>query len=246
MYKTVRGGRLLAFGLCALLLAGGALAVARGLSHVSAGAQAAADPPVVVIDAGHGGVDPGAIGTNGAQEKEINLAIALCLRDLLEASGYRVVMTRQEDVSIHDPQYTKIAQIKTSDLKKRLQIIEDHPEALAISIHQNHFTQEKYSGAQMFYGRKNPESRPLAEAIQAAFRERLQPENSREVKRSTGDVYIIHNATAPVVLVECGFLSNGAECALLCDEEYQRKAAFTIYCGILSYSQQKAAGEALA
>lgn len=197
----------------------------------------------IIIDAGHGGVDPGAIGVNGVDEKEINLQIALCLRDILTANGYEVVMIRDEDVSIHDPKYTKISQIKTSDLKKRLKIIEKYPDALAVSIHQNHFQKEQYHGAQMFYGRVNPESKALAQSIQNAFRQNLQPDNERQIKKSTSDVYIVNNAKNPIVLVECGFLSNWEECEKLCDEEYQRQAAFTIFCGISAYRQGDIAQE---
>jgi len=236
MYKTIRTGQVQLLALAAALLAG--LFAAAAGQYIPAGGDLKGERPVIVLDAGHGGVDPGAIGTNGALEKDINLSIALCLRDILEANGFTVVMIREEDVSVNDARYKKISQIKTSDLKNRLKTIEDYPDAIAVSIHQNHFSQEKSSGAQMFYGRKNPESEPLAQAIQASFRERLQPDNSRAVKQSTSDVYILHNASIPIVLVECGFLSNREECALLCDEEYQRQAAFAIFCGIAEYREE--------
>ncbi len=236
MYRIIHKGKLL-LGLFVLLLAlaGIAWASTAAIRLYTAGGPASDGKPVIIIDAGHGGIDPGAIGVNKSEEKNINLEIALCLRDILSANGWEVIMTRAEDISINDPKYTKVSQVKTSDLKNRLKIFEEHPEAVAISIHQNHFTQEKYNGAQMFYGRKNPESQPLAESIQAAFRENLQPDNSRVVKRSTKDVYIIYNATIPTVLVECGFLSNWSDCTQLCDEEYRQKVAFTIFSGIVNY-----------
>lgn len=222
--------RIACLAVAALLIGGGLLA--------GGSVQTQAEPePVrtVVLDAGHGGADPGAVGVNGALEKDINLEIVLCLRDLLEASGWEVILVRDADVSVNDPQYTKIAQVKTSDLKNRLKLFEAHPEALAISVHQNHFTQERYHGAQMFYGGENPESEPLAESIQGAFRELLQPDNARQIKPSTKDVYIIYHSTVPTVLVECGFLSNEAECAQLCDPTYRQQVAFTIYAGLLRY-----------
>lgn len=191
--------------------------------------------PTIVLDAGHGGIDPGAIGVNQAKEKDLNLAIALRLRDILTLNGYKVIMIREDDISVHDAGISRIASIKTSDLKNRLCLINSYPNALALSIHQNFFEQQKYHGAQMFYGRKNPESQKLAEALQAAFRDTIQPDNERVVKRSTSDVYIIHNAESPTVLVECGFLSNPTECQNLCDEEYQQKVAFTIFHGICDY-----------
>lgn len=188
----------------------------------------------VVIDPGHGGFDPGAIGVNKVLEKDINLAISLALRDILIANGYEVIMTRETDTAIHDKKNASLRSSKTSDLKNRLKIIESHPKAIAVSIHQNEFKSEKSHGAQMFYGRKNEASKVLAESIQKAFVTNLQPDNKRVVKRSTADVYIVHNAETPIVLVECGFISNWEEAKLLSEEEYQQKVAFTIYCGIVN------------
>lgn len=205
----------------------------RGPTTFSGG-DVAAEKPVIVIDAGHGGVDPGAVGDNGALEKDINLAVALCLRDILRINGYEVIMTREEDISIHDPGITKISAIKTSDLKNRLQLLDSCPDALAVSIHQNSFPQSQYHGAQMFYGPNHPDSLPLANAIQTAFRA-LQPDNERAVKRATSDVYIIYNARLPIVLVECGFVSNPEECRNLCDTQYQQKIAFSIFAGISAF-----------
>ncbi len=193
----------------------------------------------VVIDPGHGGVDPGAIGINKANEKDINLAICLYLKDILMLNGYDVIMTRETDVSINSEEFKSISKIKTSDLKNRLKIIENYPNAIALSIHQNEFTSQNSTGAQMFYGRKNDQSSIVAQSIQDAFRENLQPNNRRAIKRSTSDVYIVHNAKNPVVLVECGFISNSKEAKLLCDEEYQQKVAFTIYCGIANVKFDK-------
>lgn len=188
----------------------------------------------VVIDPGHGGIDPGAIGADDTEEKGINLAISHYLKDILTANGYEVIMTRETDTSINDPSAKSVFEIKSSDLKNRVKIIESYPKAIAVSIHQNKFPSEATSGAQMFYGRKNPQSEIVAQSIQDAFRENLQPDNKREIKRSTSAVYIIHNTKNPIVLVECGFISNSKERELLKDEEYQQKVAFTIYCGIAS------------
>ncbi|WMJ22960.1 N-acetylmuramoyl-L-alanine amidase [Paludicola sp. MB14-C6] len=186
----------------------------------------------VVIDPGHGGFDPGAIGVNKALEKDINLAIGLQLRDILIANGYDVIMTRTNDTAINENKISGVKSSKTSDLKNRLKIIENHPKAIALSIHQNEYVAESSSGAQMFYGRKNEASKSLAESIQNSFVNNLQPNNKRVVKRSTSDVYIVHNSKTPIVLVECGFLSNWNDAKLLTNEEYQKKVAFTIYCGI--------------
>ncbi|MEG0570224.1 MAG: N-acetylmuramoyl-L-alanine amidase [Oscillospiraceae bacterium] len=186
----------------------------------------------IVIDAGHGGADPGAIGINGSEEKDINLSIALNLRDILILNGYDVIMTRDTDKSIHNPIYKEIAKQKTSDLKTRLKIIHTYPNAVVISVHQNHFEESRYKGAQMFYGRNNSLSKTLAQEIQTSFASLIQKDNNRKIKESTSDVYIIHNAKNPIVLVECGFLSNKDDAANLSDPEYQKKVAFTIYAGI--------------
>lgn len=189
----------------------------------------------IVIDCGHGGIDGGAVGVHGEMEKEINLEIGLVLRDLLQMNGFDVVMTREEDLSLHDPQYTKIAQQKTSDIKNRLSVIDKNPNSITVSIHQNKFSEGKYSGAQMFYGIRNPQSAVLAQSIQDAIVANLQPENQRQIKQGTKSVYLLMHAENPIVLVECGFLSNEKEAALLSTEEYQHKMAFAIYCGIVEY-----------
>ena len=193
----------------------------------------------VVIDAGHGGPDGGAVGIHGEIEKEINLEIAKELRDFLTLSGIEVVMTREEDISIHDKSAKGIAKQKASDIRNRLELMEKHPDALVVSIHQNHFTQEKYHGAQMFYGKNNPNSEVAAQSIQDAFVKYLQPDNQRQIKPGTKSVYLLEHATVPIVLVECGFLSNGEEAVLLNQKEYQEKIAFTVYCGIVNFFRQQ-------
>lgn len=187
----------------------------------------------VIIDPGHGGIDPGAVGVGGVEEKNINLKIGLYLKDILIANGYEVIMTRTEDISINDPQHKSVARIKTSDLKNRLRIFDSHPQAIAVSIHQNKFPKSNVRGAQMFYGSKNGQSKVLALALQRSFRDNLQPYNGRDVKRSTSDVYIVHNAKIPITLVECGFVSNPADAKLLVETEYQQQVAFSIFAGIV-------------
>lgn len=196
--------------------------------------------PTIVIDAGHGGMDGGAVGVNNKElEKDINLSIAKTLDELLRAAGYTTVMVRTEDVSIHDPQFTSVRQQKKSDIRNRLKLAEETPNSIYIGIHLNHFEKSKYNGAQMFFGRNNPESPILASILQEQFRTLLQPENTRETKAGGKNLYILKNATCPAVLVECGFLSNPAECSLLADEEYQRQVAFTIYTALLRYQEDE-------
>ena len=178
----------------------------------------------VVLDAGHGGFDGGTTSVYGAVEKDINLAIALKTRDFLSAMGYRVVMTREGDYAL--------AHSKKEDMQKRLEIIRQNPDSVFISIHQNFFSQSKYLGAQMFYGR-GEESEKLSEILQQNFKANLNPNNERKIKASQG-LYLFKNSPVPSVLVECGFLSNPDETRLLCDENYQKKIAFCIFSAILN------------
>ncbi|MBC5787566.1 MULTISPECIES: N-acetylmuramoyl-L-alanine amidase [Clostridiaceae] len=189
----------------------------------------------IIIDPGHGGEDGGAEGLYQAVEKNINLDISLELADLFRASGFEVILTRDHDVSIYDDSAKSLRQKKRSDLKKRLEIANDNPQAIFISVHQNKFEQNQYSGAQIFYGEKNASSKLLAESLQQAFVANLQPENTRQVKPITSSVYLIQNAKPVAVLAECGFLSNPEESKKLLDSTYQKQVAFTLYSGILRF-----------
>lgn len=191
----------------------------------------------VIIDAGHGGEDSGAV-VNGLIEKDINLPIALKLRDMLVASGYRVVMTRDSDISIYDSTASTVREKKVSDMKNREKIINSSEKNILISIHQNKFEQSKYSGAQIFYSGNNENSVLLAEEIRKSVTSLLQPYNRRELKKDSGSIYILKKAKVPAVIVECGFLSNLEEGAKLADEKYQSEMAFAIYCGFLQYSSK--------
>lgn len=190
---------------------------------------------VVVLDPGHGGEDCGAIGVNGVLEKDINLSIAQKLSDLLTLNGFEVVLTREEDRSIHDQGAEKIGERKKSDMNNRLKLIEQQPEPILISIHQNQYTQPQFYGAQMFYSETNPNNQTFADTMQRKFVEFLQPDNDREIKPSGPELFLLYNTESPSVLVECGFLSNEEECALLSTEEYQREVAFTICAGLCEF-----------
>ena len=193
--------------------------------------------PVVIIDAGHGGEDGGAQ-ANGVLEKDVNLAIALRLRDMLTVSGDNVKMIREEDISVYDSSASTVREKKVSDMKNRVSTINSDANNILISIHQNKFEQSKYSGAQMFYSKNDPRSEKLAESIRRSVTSLLQPENSRELKSDDGSVYILKKAEVPAVIVECGFLSNEKEARLLSDSEYQGKMAFAIMCGFLDYQSK--------
>ncbi len=189
----------------------------------------------VVIDAGHGGEDGGASGFSGMPEKDINLAIAKDLEQLLSVSGYQVVMTRTDDTEIGDNTLSTTRKRKVSDMHQRLKILEGQGNCFFISIHQNHFTQSQYNGTQIFYSKNNPESKTLSEDIRARVVELLQKDNKRETKPATSSIFLLWEAKVPAVLVECGFLSNPQEEAKLEDPSYQQKMAFSIYNGFLDY-----------
>lgn len=185
----------------------------------------------IVIDPGHGGRDPGKIGINNAMEKDINLSISLKLRELLEQNGINVIMTREEDISLCDEndRYKKRA-----DLNKRVEIINSSDALFAVSIHQNSFPQESCKGAQVFYYNDSKEGKKLAELIQAQLKETLADGNHRQVK-ANNNYYMLSKTNCPLVIVECGFLSNKKEASLLLDEEYQKKLAWGIHLAVLKY-----------
>lgn len=207
----------------------------------TAAAQTDEAGPVIILDPGHGGIDGGAVSKTGLVEKEINLSIARKLRELLEVSGFRVVMTREMDCSIHDPTANTVKEIKTSDLHNRMKLMQEHPEGIFVSIHQNFFEQSQYSGAQFFYA-STPGSKELAECFRRSVCTALQPDNRRETKLCGSSVYLIHRAVATAVLAECGFLSNPAEAAQLSSEAYQQQMAYALYCGLVDYLRQTDGG----
>lgn len=198
---------------------------------------------LILLDPGHGGIDPGAITKEGLFEKDVNLGLALCLRDILTAAGYRVIMTRTEDISLHTADSTTVAQKKKSDLKARLGLFHQYPNTLTLLLHQNFFSDTSQWGAQMFYGLKNPASKVLAEAIQTAIRREIQPDNKRKIRPSAGDVFLLEQCENPIVLVETGFLSNPTEAAKLTDPDYQQEIAFALFCGIEEYRAGQAQKE---
>lgn len=210
-------------------------AIFLGNIYLKGSRQVATSPgtyfPNVIIDPGHGGEDSGASSRDGIMEKDINLSISKKLRDMMVAQGYRVSMTREIDISIHDESANTIRQKKVSDLKNRLNIVNADTSNVLISIHQNNFESSKYSGAQVFYSKNNPLSRDLANSMRLAFVESLQPENKREIKPAGKNIYILHKANVPAVIVECGFLSNDEETKKLIDESYQEKTAKCILDG---------------
>lgn len=187
--------------------------------------------PKIVIDAGHGGIDGGAIATDNTLEKDLNLQISLILVDLFRLMGYNIVTTRTDDRSIHDDGIKTIRNQKISDIHNRLKLIDDTDAEALISIHQNKFSESKYRGTQVFYGRLNSYSQLLAKSVQQSVKTMLQPENSREHKKGDKNIYLLYHCKKPIILVECGFLSNSDELGLLKTNEYQKQLCFAIFSG---------------
>lgn len=186
----------------------------------------------IIIDAGHGGEDGGAVYGN-VVEKDINLQISAKLSDMLTLFGYKTEQVRTEDKSVYT-QGDNIRQRKVSDMKNRLSVFNSSTDNVVISIHQNKFTESKYSGTQIFYSPNNPQSADLAESIRQSVVTLLQPENERECKKADKSIYLLKNATVPAVICECGFISNESECAKLQDNTYQQKMAYSIAVGFMN------------
>lgn len=191
--------------------------------------------PTVVLDAGHGGEDGGAVSKTGALvEKNINLSITLYLKDLLEANGFQVRLTREDDRLLYDRTVDYHGRKKALDLAARRKIAEETENCVLVSIHLNAFPMEQYRGLQVWYSPNNEASLLLAEQVQSTVREGLQPENHRKIKPATSSIYLLHHATFPALLIECGFLTNEEEAALLGSEEYQQQLAFHIFSALNS------------
>lgn len=195
----------------------------------------ASEKPVIVIDAGHGGEDGGTQSSSGILEKDINLSIALMLEQELKKDGFKTVMIRDSDRLIYDENSTTMRSKKSSDIHNRLSIMKANRGCIFISIHQNHFSESKYSGAQVFYRPGHDESSALAENIQKSIVNSLQKDNTRQTKPCTSSVYLIYNAVSTAVMVECGFLSNEAEAEKLSNRDYQHAMSLAIAQGLKDY-----------
>ena len=189
---------------------------------------------IIVIDAGHGTPDGGAVADDGTLEKDINLDVAKRLCKLLQKTGAYVIMTRLDDNAVTDDLDKKIREIKRRDLKNRRDIRDNSNADLFVSIHMNKFEDPKYYGAQVFYSKTPPESEKLAESIQSELITLADPTNTRSTKKAEG-IFILENSKIPSVLVECGFLSNPSENEKLKTDEYRDTLAWAIYCGIVKY-----------
>lgn len=183
----------------------------------------------IVVDAGHGGIDPGKIGINNALEKDINLAIALKLERNLRENGINVVMTRKDDNGLYKETDSNK---KVIDMKNRLAIIEEAKPVLAVSIHQNSYPDSSVSGVQVFYYKDSAKSKEAAEIMQAQLIRTLKPKKER-VAKDNSSYYLLKKTSVPIVIVECAFMSNPTEAQLLTRDDYQEKVAWAIYMGIM-------------
>lgn len=189
----------------------------------------------VIVDAGHGGDDGGAIGIDGTVEKDINLDITLKLEKILKFYGFNVIMTRTQDVMTCDDGLDSLRKRKISDIHNRFELMRKNPDAIFISVHQNKFKDSSQHGTQVFYSGNDERSKELAEAIQTSVTLTLQRKNDRVVKKSGSGIYLLYHAKIPAVLVECGFISNSDEVKKLKDESYRMKLAILIADGLLKY-----------
>lgn len=214
-----------------LLFVSMVLIAKEAAEFVASQKTAGLNPNLVVIDAGHGADDGGKVGINGAVEKDINLIIALRVKELLAAQGVDVVLTRENDAGL----YPKAGDNrKIRDMQKRVELINNERPALTVSIHQNSYTDERISGAQTFYMTGSEEGKRAAEILQEQMITTLAPDKER-VAKENGSYYLLKHVDGPIVIAECGFLSNEKEAELLCNEEYQEKVAWAIHLGILRY-----------
>ena len=190
---------------------------------------------VIVIDAGHGGADPGMIGIGGLEEKGINLAVSMKLKEALENQGFTVIMTRQEDKGLYEE---GTRNKKVQDMQNRIKIMEKAKPILAVSIHQNSYTEESVKGPQVFYYETSAEGQKLAVNIQNALNMELSTERPRKEKGNTS-YFLLKKSPCVLNIVECGFLTNKKEAELLQTEEYQQKIVEAVVKGIVQYIEGK-------
>lgn len=208
------------------------------LSFLLASSVGAASP--IVIDAGHGGEDGGAVSQSGVLEKDLNLLLADDIAHLCVLFGQPYEMTREDDTmlySLYGDNYE--GRKKALDLKNRLKFTEEHGAAILLSIHMNKFTDPRYGGLQVYYSPNTEDSRQIALEVQSAVKRELQTENSREAKAAGSSIYILKNTETPAVLVECGFLSNPADTENLTDPSYRAALACVIAAPVFEYTVRK-------
>ncbi len=219
--------------LCAVLF----FSVTQSLWHYVLLPVSAEEGFCVIIDAGHGGIDSGTVGVNGALEKDLNFIFAQTLAAMFKEAGVRVIMTRTEDALVLKAEDETASSKKSRDLANRLAMADSEPDALLISIHMNSYPIEKYSGFEAYYSENHPDSLKYANAIVAAVKADHEPENRRPVKKGK-NIYLLEHAQNPAVLLECGFLSNASDAKKLSDKDYQKELCFSIFCAIMDVKEK--------
>ena len=189
-------------------------------------------PPIIILDAGHGGIDGGAVSASGIKEKDVNLNIATKIGEFLSIEGVKVVYTRSGDHLLAD---TSLKRFKQTDLLNRVKLASSYDDGIFVSIHQNSFAVAKYKGAQVFFSPNNPKSEAFAIVLQTDIIKTLQPENNRVAKKADSNIFVLDRLSNVAVMIECGFLSNVEEAELLNTDEYQNKFAYVVSQAIIRY-----------
>lgn len=226
-----KGSRALGIGMAFIVLAAAFYFSGEDFWEQASGKAREENSRLVIIDAGHGGSDPGKIGVDGVKEKDLNLVMAKKLGTLLLQQDLEVLYLRESDAGLYDE---SASNKKVQDMKRRCDIINEEKPALVISIHQNSYHEESIHGAQVFYYATSSESERLAKVLQSELVRVVEPENHRQAK-ANDTYYLLKKTEAPVVIVECGFLSNWEECAKLQDENYQDRVVWAVHMGVLKY-----------
>ena len=226
-----KGSRGLGIGMAVLVLAAALYFSRKSFWEEASAGAAREENRLILIDAGHGGNDPGKVGVDGTLEKDLNLELAKKLKTLLEQQDMEVMLIREEDRGLYDEDASNN---KVQDMKRRCALINEEQPACVISIHQNSYHEESIHGAQVFYYSTSKESERLANTLQSELVRVAEPENTRPAK-ANDTYYLLKKTNVPVVIVECGFLSNWEDCAKLQDEDYQDKLVWAIHMGVLKY-----------
>lgn len=234
MFIAIRAKRVLGILCLTIFAIGSILAGSRTLVYVFSPQQQSA--ACYIIDAGHGGEDGGAVAQDGTIESGLNLAIAQKLTQILRFTGQEADMTRQDENAVYSSGATTLREKKRSDLKNRVTKINNTPNALLISIHQNSLpTSPRIHGAQVFYNHVEG-AEPLAQQVQKQLNETINSGNEKEIRQMDSSIYLMRQVECSAILVECGFLSNPEETQRLKESAYQTKLAATIAAGILNHT----------
>ncbi len=209
-----------------------------GEARAVAAALEQSDKKRILIDPGHGGEDGGTVGVNGVLEKDLNLSLSEVLGAILEFSGYEIIQTRTEDKMLYDRNVNYQGRKKMLDLKGRLEMAQTIKPDLFIGIHMNAFPEQKYSGLSVYYSKNQAKSKDAAEIIRSNVKSNLQPDNNRETKAASSNIYILDRITCPAILIECGFLSNPAECEKLSSYDYRRELSLVFYSSLVSFLEE--------